>query len=237
MNKKSNEPFVFGDLVRTIDGCGPVMMVTDASPSHQPACTILCQCWVVDGLQEIAIHAGLLESCEARPLRVPPKPLFERLSPLLTMLVEAVDLWASVESGRSEVVKVPEYEADGSASSDVKNSGDELADCRTLWCEVFGGKAPLAVFNEYPPAEEREKILAMRLSLNRSSFREHRPVVVAELELLMDFALRCGHQLDRRKAVDYLNRILDARIASGADDVTGHQREVLCKGDSYCGHT
>jgi hypothetical protein len=234
MSKKSNEPFVFGDLVRTIDGCGPVMMVTDASPSHQPACTILCQCWVVDGLQEVAIHAGLLESCEARPLRVPPKPLFERLSPLLTMLVEAVDLWASVESGRSEVVKVPEDESDGSASSDVKSPGDDLADCRTLWCEIFGGKDPLAVFDE-SPSEERERVLALALSAHRSATRFHRPVVVAELELLMDFALKCGHQLDRRKAVDCLNRLLDARIASG--DVTGHQREALGKGDSYCGHT
>jgi hypothetical protein len=215
MNKKSNEPFVFGDLVRTIDGCGPVMMVTDASPSHQPACTILCQCWVVDGLQEIAIHAGLLESCEARPLRVPPKPLFERLSPLLTMLVEAVDLWASVESGRSEVVKVPEDEADSSVGSGVTEvSTVGLSEERDMWREVFGKKTPLEVFGEHS-GERPEYVVAMFLSLVRSSEPEKRACFLEDLGLLLDFALRCGHSLDRSLAAAAFNRLLDSR--SGVD--------------------
>lgn len=215
MASKSKEAFVFGDVVRTLDGRGPIMLVTDAAPTNQLPFMILCQYWADDALRVVAVHAGLLESCEppmSRPKREPLASFFELVGPVVTVLVEAVDLMAAVQSGRSKVVSVDD-EPEASGSPDVKSPIDDSPDCRAVWLEIFGGKTPLAVFAGCQ-VEEREKLLASSLALERAAFLQHRPVVVADLQLLIDFALVCGHQLDRAKAVDYLNRILDARLVS-----------------------
>lgn len=235
MGKKSNEPFVFGDVVRTLDGRGPVMLVTDAAPANQLPCMILCQYWSARGLCEMAVHAGLLESCEpitTRPKREPLASFFEMLGPVITVLVEAVDLMAAVQSGRSKVIPV-EDEPEVSGAPDVKSPIDDSPNCRAVWLEIFGGKTPLAVFAGCQ-VEEREKLLASSLALERAAFLQHRPVVVADLQLLMDFALVCGHQLDRAKAVDYLNRILDARLVSDAPSKTEYVARDGCVNN---GHT
>jgi|WetSurMetagenome_2_1015567.scaffolds.fasta_scaffold04592_11 hypothetical protein len=235
MDEKSKETFVFGDIVRTLDGCGPVMMVTDASPANQPSCTVLCQFWTVDGLQTIAVHAGLLEGCAARQVREAPKPIFERLAPMLTMLVEAVDLWAAVKSGRSEVVTATDEDesSDPAAKvSDVPAYVDEaLAAERSVWKDVFGNCTPIAVFTERP-WESREHVLALALSLVRSDDPERRSFWVEDLNLLLDFALRCGYQLDREKTVGALNRVLDERAVRRAS-----MQNALGKDDSCCDHT
>jgi hypothetical protein len=261
MVKKSDSPFVFGDVVRTffvfgdvvrtLDGCGPVMMVKDPGPSYVPPLYVLCEFWAGKELRTVAVHSGLLEPCDPIPAPAPPKSFLERLAPLVTMAIEAVDLWAAVESGRSVVVAVPgsdEPDEPGQSSrgdTEPPSCVDEsLTHERVLWSEAFQGLVPSKVFADVDP-DKREAMLATTLSLVRGSGPEERDSCVSDLMVLVDFALRCGYTLDRRRAVEALHRILDARqervgaeiAVEPSGDVTSHQRESLGKGDSYCGRT
>ena len=232
MVKKSDSPFVFGDVVRTLDGCGPVMMVSD---SHVTPPYVLCSFWSRKNLHTVSVHAGLLEPCDPVLAPAPPQSPLERLAALVTVAVEAFDLWAAVESGRSEVVAVRDSD---------EPVDESLTHERVLWSEAFQGLVPSQVFADVDP-DKREAMLAAALSLVRGSGPEERDSCVSDLMVLVDFALRCGYALDRLRAVEALYRVLDARQErAGAEiavepsgDVTSHQRESLGKGDSYCGRT
>lgn len=232
MASKSNEAFVFGDIVRTLDGRGPIMLVVDAAPANQLPFMVMCQYWSERGLCEVAVHAGLLEGCSGREA---PKPLFERLAPLLTMLVESVDLWAAVKSGRSEVVSVSDDDESTGPAAKVEDDppyvDEALAAERVVWKDVFGNSTPITVFTEQPLAV-REHVLAVALSLVRSDDPERRSCWVEDLNLLLDFALRCGYQLDRDRAVSAFNRVLDERAARRSSGVgLVHSSDMLVESE------
>ena len=248
MVKKSDSPFVFGDIVRTLDGRGPVMMVSDP---HVPPPYVLCSFWTRKHLHTVSVHVGLLEPCDPVLAPDPPQSFLERLAPLVTVAVEAFDLWAAVASGRSEVVAVrdsDEPDEPGQSSrgdTEPPSCVDEsLTHERVLWSEAFQGLVPSKVFADVDP-DKREAMLATTLSLVRGSGPGERDSCVSDLMVLVDFALRCGYTLDRRRAVEALHRVLDARqervgaeiAVEPSGDVTSHQRESLGKGDSYCGRT
>jgi hypothetical protein len=151
------------------------------------------------------------------------------------MLVEAVDLWAAVKSGRSEVVSVPDEDESSGPPDKVDDAppyvDEALAAERAVWKDVFGNSTPITVFTEQPLAV-REHVLAVALSLVRSDDPERRSCWVEDLNLLLDFALRCGYQLDRDRAASAFNRVLDERAARRASGVgLVHSSDMLVESE------
>lgn len=216
-----NEVLNVGDSVKTVDGRGPVMLVRQLIPFPESPSLVLVQWWRDEAMQVLPINRALLCRC---PPYVEPSSrdtLLERLASVVTLVVEATDLWAAVQSGRAEVVSLDGSPAPADAvavkpdepptdmGESFRNSCLQLE--RELWKEVFADDVPASAFSACATPGERASFVANRLAMVRSDDPDLRSSFIDDLMTLLDFALRCGHETNRAYAVAEFNRVLDER--------------------------